>query len=203
VHYLHHHEILENLMDVKPGDHLRVIYDYSPLEQIEHVAAYLQEGTAAGEQCVYMADDITDEQLVSALRRAGIDVDSARENSSILILTRDSWREPGALDTVRKAAQVRELADLALRAGFAGARFAVEITWALRLDLDPADLDALRSQSPTVLRPGAQVQALWLYDRKRIAAQTMVAGPRTRPMVMNRSGSRADGGSMGPSARQR
>ena len=194
IDFLQHHEVLQNLIDTKPGDHICVLYDYSPLEQIGQVAAYLKEGIAAGEQCIYVADDINGEHLIAALRSAGIDVDSARDNNSMLIWTRERWREPGALDTVRKAAQVRQLVEAALNAGFAGVRFAVEMTWTLRPDLDPSEIEAWELHSNTLLQPGAPVRALCLYGRQRLPSQTLVAGMRTHPSVLEkRAAHNADG----------
>jgi hypothetical protein len=187
------HSLIENLIGTKPGDHICVIYDYSPVEQMEAVAAFLKEGLEAGEQSIYVADDdLPIEHLTQSLRIAGIDVTAVRESNALLIWTREHWRQPGPLDTIRKAAQVREVLDTAFAAGFTGVRFAVDMTWTLKPDIDVSAIEAWESYSNGLLQPGAPIRAMCLYGRKRLPGATMTAGLQTHPLVLDDEGLQAN-----------
>ena len=185
--HLQNHDIIESLIGTKPGDHIYLLYEHSPAEQLKAITAFIKEGLDDGEQCVYVADDMPAEKLEEGLGRVGVDVLRETERDALLIWTREHWRQPGTLDTIRKAAQVREVLEAAFRAGFSGVRFAVEMTWTLRPDIDPASIEEWESYSNVLLTPGAPVRALCLYGRQRLPSATFAAGLRNHPVVFDGS----------------
>ncbi len=183
--HLQHHDLLESLMGTKPGDPICVLYEYSPIEKMEAVTAYLREGIEQGEQSIYVADELPVDHVEQWFRAGGVDLAQEKQRGALLIWTREQWRQPGALDTIRKAAQVREIVHAAFRSGFAGVRFAVEMTWTLRPDIDPSAIEEWESLSNQFLAPGAPVRAVCLYGRKRLPRETIEAGLKTHPLVLN------------------
>ena len=187
---LQHHEIIENLIGTKPGDHICVLYERSPAEQIHAVSGFFREGLDRGEQCIYVADDLTVPEVEALLSERGIDVAAYRHSAALLIWTRERWRQPGVLDTIRKAAQVREIIETAMNAGFSGVRFAVEMTWTLRPDIASSMVAKWESESDRFFNPSAPIQAMCLYGRARLPAETIEAGVRTHRMVLDGAGLR-------------
>lgn len=184
---LQHHEIIENLIGTKPGDHICVLYQHSPIEQMGPVSSFFQEGLDRGERCIYIADDLSVPDVEALLADAGIDVALHRQSTSLLIWSREKWRQPGVLDTIRKAAQVREIVETALNSGFTGVRFAVEMTWTLRPDIAPAAIERWESDSDKLFDPAAPVQAMCLYGRTRLPQETVEGGLRTHRLVLDGS----------------
>ena len=181
---LQHHEIIESLIDTRPGDHICVLYEYSPAEQIEPVTSFIAEGLEQGEQCIYVADDLPVKEVEGLLAAGGIDVAAHGQRSALMIWGREHWRSPGVLDTIRKAAQVREIVESAFAAGFTGVRFAVEMTWTLKPDIEAHAIEEWESYSNELLS-GAPVRAMCLYGRKRLARDVVDAGMRTHPLVLD------------------
>ena len=59
---------------MKAGDHLCLIYDDDPAEQMLALLPYISQGLENGERCVYIADHQSPDQLQGALaeyERAG------------------------------------------------------------------------------------------------------------------------------------
>src|SRR5689334_17744106 len=98
---------------------------------------YIRKGLAAGEQCLYVADDQSVEAVTSHLEAAGIDVAVEARRGALQLWDRGDWRQPGEFSSAAKAAQIRHIVEAARAAGFAGVRFAVEMTWTLGPDIDP------------------------------------------------------------------
>lgn len=53
-------------------------------EQLATVSRFLREGIDRGERCVYVRHDRSREELLTALRAAGIDVDAALDRKSVV-----------------------------------------------------------------------------------------------------------------------
>ena len=169
---------------LRQGDHLCLFYDGDPAEQLGPLVPYLREGLAAGEQCVYVADDHTTAQLAEALQGYGIDVAREIDSGTLLIWGRDQWRQPGELDSALKSVQVTQVIDAALRAGFAGIRFAVEITWALGPDIDPDRLAHWEATINTIFKPEIPARIVCQYSRRRLGPAVMRAALASHPAIV-------------------
>jgi hypothetical protein len=188
---LAHAEVLETLIGIKAGDHVCVLYEYSPLEQIPAVVAYLKEGLLQGEQCIYVADETPAEHILLWLRAEGVDIDSGQASGALKVWRRAEWRQPGLLDSIRKAAQVRQIVEDALAAGFSGVRIAVEMTWALNPDIPLDAVEHWEATSNDLLRT-APISAMCLYGRRRHSSEAMAAALRTHPSVLDAAGVRSN-----------
>ena len=169
---------------LQPGDHLCLIYDDDPAQQLPALLPFLQQGIEDGERCLYVADDQAVDDLRSALAAYGVDVERETRRGALLLWTRDEWRQPGELDLAKKAAQVRDIIDGAMEAGFRGVRMGVEMTWTLGPDIDVETLRHWEATVNTVFAPGVPVRIICQYSRRRLAPDLIGAALSTHPVAV-------------------
>jgi hypothetical protein len=88
------------------------------------------------------------------------------------------------LSSEKKAAQVRQLVDEALAAGFAGIRFAVEMTWTLGPDISGGQLEHWEATINTIFVPGFPGRIICQYNQSRLAPEVLLAGLHTHPLAI-------------------
>lgn len=116
---------------LRTGDHAAILY-WTADELLATIVPYLVAGLAVGDKVVYVADDLQVEQVASALRSAGVDVDAETAAGRLMIVAaRDAFFGDGTFDVERALAGVRALASQAAVDGFARVRFSVEMTYLL------------------------------------------------------------------------
>jgi hypothetical protein len=116
---------------LRTGDHAAILY-WDAMELLETIVPYLVAGLEAGDKVVYVADDLKIEDVSTALRRAGVDVDSATAMGRLMLVTaRDAFFGDGTFDVERALAGVRALAEQAAADGYKRVRFSVEMTYLL------------------------------------------------------------------------
>ncbi len=125
------HELLQRIAAFRPGDHLCLLYD-TPQEQFAVVVPFIRDGLAKGHRCLYIVDDRTAEEVVAALRRAGVDVDAEMRRGAFELLTkREAYLKSGRFDPPRMIGVLRKSTRDALARGFTALRATGEMTWAL------------------------------------------------------------------------
>src|SRR5690349_14714897 len=134
-------ELADELRSIPPGGHLCLFYDKKPEEQMSAIIPFVQDGLTRDERFVYVADDQSVEQLAGHLKQGGINVETDMSHGRLTLLTRNEWRQPGELDSAKKAQQLRSIMGQAAESGFKGIRFAVEMTWALGPDISAKQLE--------------------------------------------------------------
>ncbi|HEY3304290.1 MAG TPA: MEDS domain-containing protein [Candidatus Binatia bacterium] len=177
-------EVAERISKLKQGDHACLIYNDDPAEQMAALVPYIKEGLEEGEQCIYVADDQTIEEVAHALEIGGINVVRESERGALRLWTRREWRQPGELDSASKSLQVRRLIDEGLKAGFKGVRFAVEMTWTLGPDISVDRLKHWEATINTLFVPGVPGRIVCQYSRSRLSAAVIEAGLRTHPIAI-------------------
>lgn len=148
------------------------------------LAPYVRQGLADGERCIYIADDQTVGEVARALEADGIDVTKESERGALVLWTRKDWRQPGDLDSDRKAAQVREFVDAAFAAGFKGIRFAVEMTWTLGPDIGPERLKHWEATINRIFIPGFPGRIICQYSRSRLSPAVVETSLCTHPLAI-------------------
>jgi hypothetical protein len=176
--------LVREVLALKQGDHLCLIYDADPAEQLPALLPYLQQGLELGERCIYVADDLTTDQLRSALAGYGIDVDEEEKRGRLVLWTRQDWRQPGELDSEKKAAQARSIIEDALQAGFRGVRFAIEMTWTLGPDIDIERLLHWEATLNTIVTPDSPCRMICQYSRDRLTPAAIHAALSTHPIAI-------------------
>jgi PAS domain S-box-containing protein len=177
-------DLVSAVLDLRPGDHLCLIYDDDPAEQLPVILPFLRQGLTAAEQCIYVADDHSIGGFRAALTAFGIDVEAEEARGALLLWTRNEWRQPGELDSDRKARQVRALIDKALASGFSGIRFGVEMTWTLGPDIDTEKLRRWEAAINTIFTPDLPARIICQYSRARLSPQAIQAGICTHPVAV-------------------
>jgi PAS domain S-box-containing protein len=176
-------ELAKRILELRQGDHACLIYNEDPAEQMEALVPYIKEGLEEGEQCIYVADDQTIEEVARGLEAGGINVRRESERGALRLWTRREWRQPGELDSARKSFQVRRFIDEALEAGFKGVRFAVEMTWILEPDISVDQLRHWEATINSLFVPGVPGRIVCQYSRSRLSASVIQAGLQTHPLA--------------------
>jgi MEDS: MEthanogen/methylotroph, DcmR Sensory domain len=153
-------ELAQEIVNLRPGDHLCLFYEKDPREQMPALVPFIQDGLSRDEQFVYIADDQTVEELQDQLQQNGVNVGKECDRGALKLWTRREWRQPGDLSSEKKSLQVLELVNEASRAGFKGTRFAVEMTWAIGPDISANDLEHWEATINTILSPGFRGELL-------------------------------------------
>ncbi|HXG36661.1 MAG TPA: MEDS domain-containing protein, partial [Dehalococcoidia bacterium] len=169
--------------DAAVEQHLCLFYN-NPKEQLPVLVPFLAEGLRNGERCIYVTDDLTVDEMRLALEAHGIDVRQELELGSLCLWTRREWRQPGELDSAKKAAQVREIIDSALKSGFKGVRFGVEMTWTLGPDIEVERLRHWEATINTIFTPDVPARIYCQYSRSRLSPDALLAGLNTHPVAV-------------------
>jgi signal transduction histidine kinase/ActR/RegA family two-component response regulator len=177
-------ELAQEIVNLRPGDHLCLFYEKDPCEQMPALVPFIQDGLSRDEQFVYIADDQTVEDLEGQLQQSGINVGQERERGALKLWTRREWRQPGDLSAERKSRQVLEYIHEASQAGFKGCRFAVEMTWALGPDIGADELEHWEAMINTIFVPGFSGRIACQYNRSRLSPETILAALHTHPLAI-------------------
>jgi len=177
-------ELTTQIENLSPGDHLCLFYDKDPAEQMPALIPFTQQALVSDEQFIYIADDQTTDHLASHLKQSGIDVAAESKRSRLLLWTRKEWRQPGELNSDKKAAQVRHFISQAARLGFKGIRFAVEMTWTLGPDIRADKLEHWEATINTLFEPTFPVHIICQYNRSRLSPDIMLAALHTHPVAI-------------------
>jgi signal transduction histidine kinase len=177
-------DLIHEMTGLQPGEHLCLIYEGDPAEQMPALLPYIKQTLESAEQFVYVADDQTVDELRTCLAGAGIDVAAAESSSALLLWTRNEWRQPGDLESERKAAQVRAILRDGLDRGFKGVNFAVEMTWTLGPDIDVEKLRYWEAFINTVFTPETAGRIVCQYSRKRLPPEVVRSALSTHPTAI-------------------
>jgi chemotaxis family two-component system sensor kinase Cph1 len=116
---------------IRTRDHAAIVY-WNKAELLDTVVPYLAEGLRAGDKVVYVADDLSVEDLGRALAQTGVQVDAEIAAGRLLLLSaRDAFFSSGSFDVEAALQGVQGLAEQAKKDGFARVRFSVEMTYLL------------------------------------------------------------------------
>ncbi len=153
-------ELTQEILNLRPGDHLCLFYEKDPREQMPALVPFIQDGLSRDEQFVYIADDQTVEELEGQLQQSGINVGQECDRGALKLWTRREWRQPGELSSERKSRQVLHYIHEASQSGFKGCRFAVEMTWALGPDISADELEHWEAMINTIFVRAFQGESL-------------------------------------------
>jgi PAS domain S-box-containing protein len=177
-------DLADQISKLKPGGHLCLFYDKDPAEQMPALVPFIRDGLSLDEQCIYIADDQTLEDLAGHLVNSSIDVAAETESGRLRMLTREHWRQSGELDSSKKAEQVRAFIAAAAAAGYRGVRFAIEMTWILGPDIDSRQLEHWEASINTLLDPSFPARVICQYNRSRLSPDVLSAALHTHPDTM-------------------
>jgi len=168
---------------LKHGDHLCGYYA-SRLEQLPIVAAYIKDGLARGERCLYLVDDSVVHEVTHALVAANVAVTRERRRGALVLLAaEDVYLEHGAFDCEAMLQLLNDAIEQALHDEFTGLRVAGEMTWLLRSEHGPdcaLEYESLLNEFFSRRR----ATGLCLYNQSRLPAKALDGALRTHPRVV-------------------
>jgi hypothetical protein len=177
-------ELTQQILNLQAGDHLCLLYEKEPAEQMPALVPFIQDGLTRDEQFIYIADDQTVDELAGRLEQSGIDVAKECDRRALMLWSRREWRQRGKLSSEKKSQQVRQFIDEARKSGFKGSRFAVEMTWALGPDIDTPLLEHWEATLNNIFYPGVPAKIVCQYNRSRLSPEVIFASLRTHPIAI-------------------
>jgi PAS domain S-box-containing protein len=173
----------EQIESLQPGDHVCVISRGSPQTR-SVIVPFVRRCLARKEMCFYAIGERAPEDVAAELTQAGIDVEQAREEGALTLLRNREFMPLEKFDSSAFIALLKARAQQALNAGFYGSGFAVEMLWALELDVEHDALIEAEERLNTEFFPNTRAIALCIYDRQRLSAEYLRAALRSHPLVI-------------------
>jgi PAS domain S-box-containing protein len=175
--------VTRRLAELRRGDHLCSISENRD-EPLAMMATLVQQGLAAGDRCLYLADDPMVNDLFAALAGVGVDVSSEiRRRALVLPDVRDLRLGARAFDPESILDFLHHAVDQALADGFSGLRFAAEMPWVLGSQVETDQLFdyEIRLNRFLAISPA---MAICRYDRRGLPPALVEVVLRTHPLVL-------------------
>jgi hypothetical protein len=134
--------------------------------------------------CFYAIAERAAEGVANELIQAGIDVEQAREQGALTLLTSRQYMPLEKFDPTAFIALFRARAQQALNASFYGASFVVEMAWTVELDLAHEALIEYETRLNSEFFPDAPALAVCIYERRRLSAEHLLAALRSHPLAI-------------------
>ncbi|QCS45080.1 MEDS domain-containing protein [Natrinema versiforme] len=166
------------------NDHLALLYEDSD-DQFAAAIPFIRQGLERGEQCLYVADDNSRDEVLAAMRAYDIDVDTALESGALSVLTpAETYRRTGEFDRDTMLEFWEDsLEEAKADEGYTGLRAAAEMTWALEGDTSSDEL----AEYEGVLNPLYQDEdytVLCQYNSERFSAEVIHDVIKTHPHLI-------------------
>ncbi len=176
-------ELEWQIAQLKPGDHLCLLYQ-TVEEQLAAVVPFMRDGLAAGERCLYVADDRTVDEVRAALGAAGVEVAREIARGALAVITkREAYLRSGAFDPAAMIGLLRDALGDAIAAGFQGLRVTGEMTWALGPEAGTDRLVEYEARLNEFF-PGSRALAICQYNRSRFPPAIIREVLRTHPIAI-------------------
>jgi KaiC/GvpD/RAD55 family RecA-like ATPase len=115
-------------------DHVCLIYETRE-QQLAAAIPYVSSALARGERSIYIADENTVDEVLGALREAGIDAGSEVAAGRLQVMTkRESYLAEGSFDPDKMMAFLDTATQAASDAGFEALAVTGEMSWILECD---------------------------------------------------------------------
>ncbi|WP_207586442.1 MEDS domain-containing protein [Halomontanus rarus] len=175
---------VEGLDGHESTDHLALIYE-SRDEQLAVAIPFVRDGLENGERCLYIADDNTKAEILTAMSAAGIDADAALESGALSIHTkRDTYVRDGSFDPQNMIEFIDGVITEATELdGYPGLRITGEMTWILGTDVDSSSLIEYEGRLNDFI-PEKECIALCQYNRERFDPNVIRDILRTHPHLI-------------------
>jgi PAS domain S-box-containing protein len=173
----------QHIESLRPGDHVSVIYRGESLT-LSVIVPFVRRCLDRREMCFYAIGERSEEDVAAELTRAGIDIEQARAQGALTLLTSRQYMPLEKFDPSAFIALFRARAQQALNAGFYGASFLVEMVWAVEQDLGHDALIEYETRLNTEFFPDAPAVAVCIYEPKRMSPEHLLAALRSHPLAI-------------------
>lgn len=163
-------------------DHSVLLYE-SREEQFASTAPFIQNGLQAGEKCLYLFHDNTEDDVITALKERGVAVEAAIESGQLSLRpATELYLTDGAFDPERTA----ELLDTELSeirdTEYTRLRAAGEMTWVTEHDVDIDRIEAYERQIDELYQDNFLI-GLCQYHRSQFSSEGLDNVLQTHPQV--------------------
>ena len=168
--------------DHESNDHLALLYE-TQAEQLGAAIPFIRHGLERDERCMYVADENSKDEVLTAMRRADIDVDAARDAGALTLHTaQDTYCRNGRFDPDETVEFVSDAIEAA-RDDYTALRITAEMSWIFGAD---PPIDALLEYEEKVNQvfPDEAAIALCQYNRERFPAAVLGDVVRAHPHII-------------------
>ena len=167
-------------LSLEAGAHVCALYTNRD-QRDAMLVPYLREGLRSGDKCIGLLDSSPSEDVVAACSHDL--ADGCRPGQLEMVPSTESYVRDDHFSTEQMLLWLREHVEAAVNDGFAVARAAGEMTWALR---DLPGVDELWAYESEVNRfaPSLPQVLMCMYDLSRFVGSSVVEMLKTHPYVI-------------------
>ena len=173
--------LLAALERLGTSDHLCMTYRTRE-QELAAVIPYIRLGLERREECVYIADDVSRAEVLSALQSAGIATGGTPRVLKVLS-RRETYLGDGHFDPDRILAWIAERTEAAVRGGFTAFRIVGEMTGVAGIASGVQRLAEFEAKLNDLFA-GRPVSALCEYDARAFPAEILREVITTHPLVV-------------------
>ena len=169
--------------DLAVHDHVCGIYD-SREEQFEPTCRFIKVGLERKQRCLYIAEHLAPAAFMSLLETHGVNVKEATLNGSLQVLSgKDVRLKLGGFTPDAMFAFLKESEKTARQNGFSAFRWAADMTWLKKDDIEPVDMFTFEAGLNRVLQEHELV-AFCQYARDDFKSELLIAAAETHPLLV-------------------
>ena len=174
---------LHSLENLKPGDHLCVIYDTEE-EHRTVLTPFLRKGLENKEKVMYIVDARTSEVILNYLRSDGMEVEPYLDSGQLSIVSRDdAYLRDGIFNPDGMISLLKVETGRALTEGYSALRVTGEMTWALQ-GLPGSERLIEYEIKLNEFFHGSKCLAICQYDRRCFEPEILINVLRTHPIAV-------------------
>lgn len=169
---------------MRPGDHAFTAYDSEP-DQWAVIGAFVRQGLIEGEKVlVFMAPEVTGEELLRKLETRTPALERAWESGQLALSSMRALIRPDRdFTAARQWQRLIEEADLAVREGYPAMRAYIDMAWVADLGTDVEDV-MRRECSASHLFDGRPYSEVCAYDGRWFSSDVLEEMLRAHPRTL-------------------
>ncbi|WP_254762132.1 sensor histidine kinase [Natrinema marinum] len=173
---------VEPLDGADANEHIALFYD-SPDERIAATVPFVRQGIERGERVMYVIDEQSEADVLTALRDGGVDVDAATDSGALTFHSvEETYLRNGAFDPDEMLEFYAETIE-ATAGAYEGLRITAETNWLLDDGTSIEDFMAYESRVNDLFE-GEDCIALCQYDRPAMPPGILADIVRTHPHLV-------------------
>ena len=170
-------------LDLLPGDHACCLYSTDE-EHRRVFTELIRRGLERGERVAYAFDARAPEAILSYLRDVGLEPQALLDSGQLTLFSaRDFYLRNGVFDPDRTLAELREVAQSAIAAGFTGLCGTGEMTWALDSAVSPQALSQYEADVNRIM-PDLPAYFVCQYDTRRFPPHHLLLEMANHPLII-------------------
>jgi signal transduction histidine kinase len=160
-------DIYDELDETPDAEHIALLYNSND-ERLDASLSFLQLGLENGERCLYIANDVSRDEIVGGLAALGGRPEAAISDGQLSILPADDIYTSGTFDPEEMVAALVEMVEESASAGYDGLRVTGEIPWHDHDGTDFSDVMEYERKFDAMV-PEFDFAALCQYDLRTLS----------------------------------